>query len=389
MWRGIILIFVCVFKTVFTAYSQNKDEFILNRYSSEISFIRMDSTHSSQTTVVQYKDFLVLIELPFIDHGGNKSTNLREDTLKATSLISYLNSNFGNKPVKYIFSSHWHLHSLSGISPFLKHGAKLVCTKANWNYSIQNGLLNGMDKDRFNFQLIAINKDTTLLTNTPFPIRAIYLDSTFKNKPTKDYLFFYLPKIKTLYASCMCAIEDIDVTTAKGYVVSDRLTDLNAVINSRHLMLENLIKLGREKQANGSYLMPVYSYTYLKDFMANGKTLHVFIKSYTDLPLTTLRNAKDSILHETIKQNISPDVLNQAIYECIKTKYFDKAIQLAQLLNLYAPEQLNYIDSMGEAYFGADDLVAASYYDKLIMTANPGFEGGMKAWIQNKKDNNY
>ncbi|MCY7363297.1 MAG: hypothetical protein LH629_14710 [Ignavibacteria bacterium] len=112
------IICITILAANFPAQAQNVNDFNINNYENNIFFITMDTSHSSQTTVIEYPEFLVLIELPFIDEGAGKSTDLSEDIERAEEFIKFLNDKFKNKPVKFVMSSHWHLHSLSGITPF-------------------------------------------------------------------------------------------------------------------------------------------------------------------------------------------------------------------------------------------------------------------------------
>ena len=368
---------------------QNKYYFVLEKYSPEVSFITMDSSWYVQSTVVEYKDYLVLIELPFVDYGADKSTNLYEDTLKAVSFINFLSVHFNNKPVKYVLHTHWHLHSLSGITPFLKRGATLVTTQKNWDYSVSNGLLGAYKPMEFERQIIRITKDSSILSKTKFPIDIIYLDSTYKNKPTKDYLFFYFPKLKTLHASCMAAINEVDFSTKKDYLYSDRLTDLDRAVTSRNLQVDTIIKLERFKNLNATSINHTFTYSYFKQHIKNGKSLNEVITGYTTLPNEVLIEKKDSILANAINKKLNPEVFNSAVYECIRHSEYRKAILLAQLLNLYSPGELNYIDTMGEAYYTSGDTSTASYYDSILMKRDAKFGGGIKSWEQNKKNNAY
>ena len=151
-------------------YAQSEKQFSKTVFSKEISFVRTDTAHGSQSTVIEYPKFLVVIELPMIDEGGGRSTNLVEDIPKAERFLNYLKKEYNNKPIKYILSSQWHLHSLSGITPFFNEGAVLVAAKTNWEYSNKNGLFGKTNKKAFENQVMQISKDTTILNNTNFPI---------------------------------------------------------------------------------------------------------------------------------------------------------------------------------------------------------------------------
>jgi len=103
-----IAIILISFLSIISIYAQSSKEFSRNIFSKEISFVRTDSTHGSQSTIIEYPDFLVVIELPMINEGGGRSTNLVEDIPKSERFLNYLKEEYNNKPIKYVMTSHWH-----------------------------------------------------------------------------------------------------------------------------------------------------------------------------------------------------------------------------------------------------------------------------------------
>lgn len=366
-------------------FAQNPANFISDTYAEKISFIRMDSVQSSQSTVIEYDKFLVVIELPFLDYGADKTTGFKEDLDKAKSMLLYLKQKY-NKPVKYVLSSHWHLHSLSGITPFLDQGAMLVTAQSNWDYSVQNGLLGDQPAEKYREKVIGLTKDTTLLTQTKMPISVVYMDSTYQYKPTRDFLFFYLPKIKTLHASCMCALQEIDFSKRKNYKYSDRLTDLKKAIIEKKLEVNDIIKLGRFEHTKEKYYPPVFTKEYLNAFMRNGQAMAEAVKSFTKLEEKYILQKQDSLMASAIQQKISPNLLNNVVYACLKDKAFGKAIIYAKLLNLYSPGDPYYLDTLGEAYFASGDITTAAFYAEAILKIDPKFSTGLETWEAKKKN---
>lgn len=375
--------------SIFTFFASNsitaQNNFLLNRFSETISFIRMDSLHTSQATIIEYPEFLTVIELPFIDEGGNVSKNLHEDSTKAEEFIRFLDKIYKGKPVKHILHSHWHLHSLSGITPFFKRNATLYTAKSNWQYSINNGFLANTDINAFSKQISFVEKDTTILSKTEFPISILHLDISYRFKPTKEYLLFYFPQNKALHASCLCAVSETELQR-KGGIYHDRLTDIRKAVESRSLEVDTIIKLGRYDQKKGTYLPPYFLYSSICTLMDNAKPYFSLIKQIADIDSVILLDKKDSLLTATIAKKTSPSLFNQAVYECIRVGEYNKAIILAHFLNLYYPGEVAYIDTMGEAYYVAGDIEAATYYDSLLKRKDPKFTGGLETWAQNKKE---
>lgn len=301
-----IAIILISFLSIISIYAQSSKEFSRNIFSKEISFVRTDSTHGSQSTIIEYPDFLVVIELPMINEGGGRSTNLVEDIPKSERFLNYLKEEYNNKPIKYVMTSHWHLHSLSGITPFFNKGAILISAKTNWEYSIKNGLFGDTDPKTLEKQVVQITNDTTIFKNTSFPISVLFLDETYTNKPTKDYLFFYMPENKSIHASCMCAMNEIDFTQRPDFIYSDRITDLEKAISSRNLDVETLFKLSAEFDSDEKvYKLMTFNKSYFEEFKNRGTPMAEIVKGFTSYELSVLQSSKDSILHYLIlKKNI-------------------------------------------------------------------------------------
>lgn len=367
------------------AHTQTKHTFARTSFSKEISFIRFDSAQAAQSTVIEYPKFLVVIELPMIEEGAGRSTNLEEDIPKAEKYLSYLESEY-RKPVRYVLSSHWHLHSLSGITPFFNKGAKLVTAKTNWKYSLDNGLLHDKDVTKFNKQVVTITHDTTLLRDTKNPIDVLFLDNSYTFKPTKDYLFFYLPASKTMHASCMCAMATIDFKQRPEFVYNDRVSDLEKAITTRKLQVDHLIKLSAEYDKETKAYKPItFTNSYYSEFKQRGTPMHVVVKSYSKCSLEKLTLQRDSILHHLVDKKVSHSIINSAVYDCIREKQFQHAVAWAQLLNLYSAGDNSYIDTLGEACFRAGDSTMAQYYSKLLAQRDPqAFPDALKTWEKNK-----
>ncbi len=382
----IALIAMCFLTKIFPQNTE-KALFTKNSYSKEISFFRTDTTHGSQSTVIEYADFLVVIELPIINEGGGKSTNLTEDIPKAKDFLHFIKKHYNNKPVKYVLSSHWHLHSLSGITPFFEQGATLLTAKTNWEYSIKNGLFGNNDISKYKKQVIEITKDTTILQKTNNPIQVLFLDETYTNKPTKDYLFFFMPKNKTMHASCMCAMSDIDFNVRKDFIYSDRVSDLSKAIQTRNLSVENLIKLTSEfDKEKKIYKNPTFTKDYFAKFVEKGKPMSSVVKEFSAYNLSFLVSKKDSILNHLTTKKISAQVINSTVYDCIKQKKYEQAVQWSQILNLYHAGEVNFMDTMGEAYYYAGNTTMAQHYHNLIFALKPTHKGGIETWAKNKEN---
>jgi hypothetical protein len=109
------------------------------------------------------------------------------------------------------------------------------------------------------------------------------------------------------------------------------------------------------------------------------------VKKYTEVPLTKLILHRDSVLNELLRQQVSPALINAAVYECLKAEQWEQAVAWAEVLALYQPGEPNYIDTLGEAHFQAGHAALAEHYSKLLQRLDPeNFPDAIKAWARNK-----
>lgn len=381
------LAFTLLFLTFFSmnTLAGNGHQFILKRYSSQISFVVMDTIHGAQTTIIEYPDFLVLIEMPLIDEGGSKTKNLQEDAIGAGQFLNFLNNHFPKKPVKYILSSHWHQHSLSGVSPFIKNGTKIITTRRNWNYAVANDLIAKEQINAAGSHVIFISSDSLLLAKSENPIKVLLLDSTYSHKPTKEYLFFYLTKQEYLHGSCMAAVGAQDFNKPEGkYIYNERLIDFHRAITERKLKVSKVIRLGREHFKNGTFEPGIYAYTDVEKYILNGSSTDLVLVPFRKLTTEILTLKTDSIILSMIENGIPPNMINQFVYECIAVKQYEKAVLFARILNVYQPGNYDYIDTMGEAYYYHGDLQIAKRISNLLFKYDPNWSAGYEVWEKNK-----
>jgi hypothetical protein len=270
---------------------------------------------------------------------------------------------------------------LSGITPFFNQGAILVAAKTNWEYSIKNGLFGNAEIKTLEKQVMQVSRDTTILNNTNFPISVLFLDATYSNKPTKDYLFFYMPSNKCIHASCMCAMNEIDFKQKPEFIYNDRVTDLEKAIKSRNLDVEYLFKLTADLDKDKkNYKLPVFNKSYFEEFKQRGTPMSEIVNSYKKYELSFLQINKDSIIHSLITKKIPAQVINSLVYSLIKEKEFLKALHWAQVLNLYQIGEFDFMDTLGEAYYNAGDFVMAQNISNQLALLNPKFPNQFKEW---------
>jgi hypothetical protein len=250
-------------------------------------------------------------------------------------------------------------------------------------YSINNGLFGNADTKTAEKQVMQISKDTTILKETNFPISVLFLDETYSNKPTKDYLFFYMPRNKCIHASCMCAMNEIDFKQKPEFIYNDRVTDLEKAIKSRNLDVEHLFKLSAELDKDKkNYKLPVFNKSYFEEFKQRGTPMSKIVNTYKEYDLSFLQLNKDSILRSLITntKKIPAQVINSLVYSLMKDKEFLKALHWAQVLNLYQIGDFDFMDTLGEAYYNVGDIVIAQNISIQLALLNPKFPNQFKEW---------
>lgn len=366
-----------------SVFGQSETSFIVQKWEvnhpgvESISFVRTDSSNVSQSTVLEYADFVVLLELPAVESAVRKEKNFKKETEAGNQFLTFIESYY-KKSVRFVFVSHWHSHSISGIVPFLEKGVKFHITSYNWNEALKDGTLpNDSLQKAYSKQIVFIEKDTALLTETDFPINVFYLDSLYERKPTKDYMIYYLPKIKTLHASCMVAVKEIDYDQYEVIEYNDRLLDVRKVIQEKGLSVEHVIRLSFKKSPY--YVIP---YRDIEDMIRKGKSGGEMIAHFVSIDLNWLQSHQDSLLRYTVQTDLHPNLLRLAAYECLKQRNFDKALIFAKILCNYKPNHAFYVDVIGECYYHKGEEEMATYYDKLIKGMSDKY--GIEQWKKRK-----
>ncbi len=364
-------------------FGQSQFSFVVQKWDIEspyiesIAFVRFDSTSVSQSTVLEYKNFVLLLDLPAISSSLRKEKNFEKETELGSKFLSFIEEYY-NKSIKSVLVSHWHAHSISGIVPFLEKGVNFYITPYNWYEALRDGAL-PIDHYKADYEkrIRFIDKDTVLLSESNFPIEVLYMDSIkYSGKPTKDYLVYYLPRISTLHASCKVLIKEIDHSKYATVEYSDRLLDIQKVIREKNLTVNNVIRLYFSKSPD--FVIP---YRQIEDIIRNGKSWDEMIEYFVNMDLSRMQQNQDSLLRYAIETELHPSLLRLAVYECIKQEQFAKAVTMAQILCNYKPNNAFYINALGESYYRKGDYEVAMYYDAFLKTMSN--EYGIEQWKKN------
>ncbi len=195
---------------------------------------------------------------------------------------------------------------------------------------------------------------------------------------------FYLEEDKTLHASCVAWIKDLDYDKVTQFTYNSRLEGLLRVIDDKELKVKNIIRLAHTTPNNPRDVKYVYSKREIHNFIKNGMSPDKMIEHFTNIDEQALSNRKDSIIAQAISQQLHANLLRLAAYENLKLQNYSKAIKLAELLNLYYPGITKYMNVIGECHFVSGNMAKAIYYDNHIQKFTNKY--GLEQWKKREWD---
>lgn len=336
-------------------------------------FMYYDSSQS-KSTIVEFDDFVAMIEVPVKDQGGNARV-LEEHAAGGEKAIRSVRDFFPGKPLRYVIHSHWHPHSISSVRPFLEAGATLVSTVKNFERLKE--FVDSATVAKYGGQITFVDGDS-LVIEAPGNKIVIhrFTQEEFPNSPSADYLYCYLPKYNFLHCACMYNKWTGEPVEGKE-LLTGREEDVYRFLATRNLRPESLIRLNREKKEPND-LQP---YAGLQHVVENGISAAKLSERFLALDEATLRGSRDSVLRSVVQGNIPASVINRSVYSAVGSGQIPKALQLAHLQALASPSDPNVWDTLGEVYYAAGDSLMARSYAKHAKLISPSFEGGgEEAW---------
>jgi hypothetical protein len=168
--------------------SQEADSIRIEQVARNVYAVWPSNRHV-KVVIAEFATFLALIEAPY-------------DERTVREILSELRARFPAKPVRYVFHSHHHDHSMHVVDPFLALGIQIVTSPFNLN------------------ELCKVSADPSLLRS-----RALVIDSTFEladatnrlrvdllrqgdgetgwTVPTREYMVFVFPDQRALVSGCL------------------------------------------------------------------------------------------------------------------------------------------------------------------------------------------
>lgn len=375
--QKILFLFLFVSLNVF---AQKNDKYnVIDKVDENLYFMRYDSSNT-KSTIVEFADFIVLLELPIKDEGGG-ARNLKDHSKGAEKAMLSLQNYFPNKPLKYLIHSHWHPHSISSVKPFISKGIKLISTQTNFEKLKE--FVDSTTIAQYGTHIQFVSGDSLIIEDKSNKIIAYrFKQVDFPNTPTSDYLYFYLPKYNFLHCGCMYNKWDGDKVEGRE-LLTGREEDLNKFLVMRNLKPSFLIRLNNEK-IEKSGMQPYFN---LENVIKNGVRMSEITQKYLSLEEKILREKRDSLLKEVIANNIPASIFNSGVYSALRTKKFEKALLFAQFQVMIKPSDPNVWDSLGEVYFFLGEKTLAKQYENQSKLISPAFSGGgVTVWEKNLEE---
>ena len=365
-------LFIALFLFPVILFSQSADFNKITSAGNGIYFMYYDSSNS-KSTIVEYNDYIVLIEAPVKDQGGN-ATVITEHEQAGEKILSSLKNYFKNKPLKYFLHSHWHPHSVSTINPFLKNGVNIVSTESNYNVIKRfiDTVIFPDHKNNFTF----VNDSLIISDGTSSIVAYRFTKKDYPNVPTEDYLFFYMPKQNLMHCACMYIKWSGEPVDGKE-MITGREEDLYRFINSKNLKPEYLIRLNNEKNDKND----MQSLTGFENIMNNGIRSTDLVEELMKTDQKILDDNSGDFIQSLISKKIPASIINSIVYSFFRNKELAKALSFARIQTLLNPSDPNAWDTYGEAYYLSGNIEMAEYYQKQSKKISPEFEsGGMEVW---------
>jgi len=342
-------------------------------------FMYFDSSNS-KSTIVEFKDFLVLLEAPVVDLGGG-AKELKDNIAGGEKIIRTLKKNFPDKPLKFLAHSHWHPHSISSVAPFLKENVNIITT--NENYKVLKTFVDSTLLQKYYANIVYVGGDSLVVqdfTNKVVIYR--FEQKDFPSTPTKDYLYFYLPKYNCMHAACMYTKWMGEPVDDKP-LLSGREENLYKFLQNRNLNPDFLIRLSNEKFEEND-MQPLSG---LQNVNANGIKSVDIMNGYLSLPTDILKSTKDEIVKEAVNKNIPANIFNSCVYSELRKKELERALQFAVIQSQINPSDSNSWDTLAEVYYFMGEYKIAENYEKQIKKMFPSFEnGGKTVWEKDYED---
>lgn len=381
--KRLLLSFAAVMLLPGGAFAQSQNPFTLKKADERLYFLYFDSSAEkhgiTKSTLVEFSNFIALIEMPIGENGGNQKS--RTDlTDGGEALAQFLQKEFPKKPLKYIFSTHWHEHSISSVLPFIHKGVKVVTTKDNFEYISQ--MLGDMPEAKYREQFVFVEDSIVIKDRHNTVTGYRFTKKDYPSVPTKDYVYYYLPRYGYMNISCMYHRYGNAYTLDGKEIVYPRTEDLYRFFTAKNIHPRYVIRTYADlDEPNG-----MIAYDTIAAVMKKGVTETEIKRELVSIDKSILLSNPDTVVNILVARKISGWMINGAVYTALKEKRLEHALGLARILCLLYPTNTGYWDTYGEAYYFLGKLDIARRYEKICKTMDKDFSAGEHVWEQDLKE---
>lgn len=348
----------------------------IEKVKDGIYFMYYDSSSVKHTitksTIIEFKDFIALIDLPIVQQGGG-AKKLLDHTIEGEQVITTLRNYFPKKPLKYLLSSHWHPHSISSVLPFISNKITLVTTASNF-VKIKE-MVDSVTYTKYKKYIYFVEDDSFVIQDKSNKIVTYKVkNKDYHSLPTKDYLYFYFPKYNYFNSACM--FWQTNVIADGKELIHNRLFDLNKFLNNKNIQPTCFTRYLEDTKTNGVIL-----YSTLNDILKDGITNDELQSKYFPIHANMTDAECNLIIENIITHKIQSSFVNEKVYSYLYTKELENALTLSKIQTLINPSDANAWDTYGEVFYFLGKHELAKYYGKQSLIINPDFkDGGEKNW---------
>ena len=311
----------------------------------------------AKATLVEFSDFVALLELPISDQGGD-ATSLDDHAEAGRRALQAIARRFPAKPLRYVLSSHWHPHSLSALGPLFEANVTLVTTRSNLD-RLKTMLPATAAPPPPSLVKLVEGEGMRIGDATNAIVVHRFTQKEYPSAPTEDYLYFQLPKYDALHVACMYARWAGPKVQGRE-LITGRERDLFRLIAARGIAATRLIRLDREK--DGAELLP---YADLAAVIRTGISSEELAAPFEKQTVAELRANRPRLVSEALKSGMPASILNPLVYARLGKRDLPRALEYATLQALIAPADANSWDTLGEIHYALGDADAARAYDTL------------------------
>lgn len=297
----------------------------------------------NKTIIAEFADYLAVIESP------------QNDSL-ARSIIQYCKQTFSKKPIKYLFHTHHHGHSIAGVDEYLREGTMIVTTASN-KKTIESKT---RDSNALNRQLLLIDSTFSLQDNRNV-LTVHVLKNSHYSVPTTEYMVFEFPRQKTLISGCLYRKPQgrFEVVNARKHAVHKLISNKNLTITTLIPTSSGIVE-GFEDISTLASLDSTLQFGMYPDTLANHLRQLPF--EYGESRLDSLR----SVFFGTHKFEWY-DIAVCAY--TLKNTYKDpnRALLLLRICLVLYPEKVDVYDAIAECYMDKRCIIEAKRYWDLAL----------------------